>query len=239
MKKVHQLFIFALFLSIFQSCIFVDSDARLNPVNSDTRDFDLRGFDQLEIGNAFDIRVRQSGQFSIFVRGDRRDIEDLDVFVDRSGKLVMRYRNWRIRRYQMDVDITMPVLRGVDFSGATNSVIEGFGRTTDLDVQLSGASKSTIDGDWDAITLDISGASDLNLHGQGLNLSGNLSGASRIDAFDYPVDNADLDLSGASTARVLVGKSLKVKASGASTLRFRGNPEVRSNLSGSSTVKPD
>jgi len=236
MKKVSVIFIFSLF---FQSCIFIDGDARLNPVNSDSRNFDLRGFDQLQMGHAFDIQVRQSGQFSVAVRGDRRDIEDLDVFVDRNGKLVMQYRNWRIKRYQMDVDITMPILRGIDFSGATTSSIDGFGRTSDLDIQLSGASKSTIDGDWDFVTMDISGASDLILRGQGQRLNGDLSGASRLEAFDYPVDDADLDLSGASTARVLVGKNLKVKASGASTVRYRGNPDVRPNLSGSSTVKPD
>lgn len=237
MKKLQFLFIFVLLSGFFQSCVFIDG--RLEPLDNDSRTFDLRDFDQLEIGNAFDITVRQSGQFSIFVRGDRRDIQDLDVYVDRSGKLVMRYRNWRLRRYDMDVEITMPTLRGIDFSGATNSSISDFGNIRDLDVELSGASKSTIDGDWDRVNVNISGASDLNLRGQGLSLGGDLSGASRIDAFDYPVDNVDLGLSGASNARVLVGKTLKVDASGASTLRYRGTPEVRSNVSGGSTVKRD
>jgi Putative auto-transporter adhesin, head GIN domain len=238
MKKLSAIFLFAILLVFAQSCVFI-GEGTLAPLDSDSRNFDLRDFDQLEIGNAFDITVRQSGRFSIFVRGDRRDIQDLDVYVDRSGKLVMKYRNWRLRRYDMDVEITMPTLRGIDFSGATNSSVTGFGNIRDLDVELSGASKSTIDGDWDRVNVNISGASDLNLRGQGLSLGGDLSGASRLDAFDYPVDNADLDLSGASTARVLVGKTLKVSASGASTLRYRGNPDVRPNISGGSTVKPD
>jgi hypothetical protein len=239
MKKLQYLFVFALLSGFLQSCIFIDGDARLDPLNSDSRTFDVRNFDQLEMGNAFDITVRQSGQFSIFVRGDRRDIDDLEVFVDRNGKLVMRYRNWRLRRYDMEVDITMPVLTGVDFSGAITSTITGFGKIRNLEVALSGASKSAFDGDWERLNINVSGASNLILKGQGLSLGGDLSGASRLDAFDYPVDNADLDLSGASTARVLVGKSLKVSASGASTLRYRGNPDVRPNISGGSTVKPD
>jgi hypothetical protein len=238
MKKVSAIFLFVLSVTLLQSCIFI-GEGSLTPLNSDSRNFDLRDFDQLEIGNAFDVRVRQSGQFSIFVRGDRRDIEDLDVFVDRNGKLVMRYRNWRLRRYDMDVDITMPVLTGIDFSGATDATIDGFGNIRNLDIELSGASKSVIDGDWERINLDVSGASNLILHGQGLSLGGDLSGASRLDAFDYPVDNVDLGLSGASNARVLVGKTLKVNASGASDLRYRGTPEVRSTISGGSTVKKD
>lgn len=238
MKKSLVIFLFALLALFAQSCVFI-SEGTLTPLDPTSQTFNLRDFDQLEMGNAFDVRVRQSGQFSISVRGDRRDVQDLDVYVDRSGKLVMKYRNWRVRRYDMEVDITMPTLTEVDFSGATTSTIEGFTNGRTLDVELSGASKSVIDSDWDRINVDLSGASDLVLHGQGLTLAGELSGASRVDAFDYPVDNVDLDLSGASTARVLVGKTLRVNASGGSTLRYRGTPELRSNISGGSTVKPD
>lgn len=238
MKKSLVIFLFALLAVFAQSCVFI-SEGTLTPLDPTSQTFNLRDFDQLEMGNAFDVRVRQSGQFSISVRGDRRDVQDLDVYVDRSGKLVMKYRNWRVRRYDMEVDITMPTLTEVDFSGATTSTIEGFTNGRTLDVELSGASKSVIDSDWDRINVDLSGASDLVLHGQGLTIAGELSGASRVDAFDYPVDNVDLDLSGASTARVLVGKTLRVNASGGSTLRYRGTPELRSNISGGSTVKPD
>lgn len=238
MKRVSAIvFLFGVLASL-QSCVFI-SEGTLTPLDPTSQTFNLRDFDQLEMGNAFDVRVRQSGQFSISVRGDRRDVQDLDVYVDRSGKLVMKYRNWRVRRYDMEVDITMPTLTEVDFSGATTSTIEGFTNGRTLDVELSGSSKSVIDSDWDRINVDLSGASDLVLHGQGLTIAGELSGASRVDAFDYPVDNVDLDLSGASTARVLVGKTLRVNASGGSTLRYRGTPELRSNISGGSTVKPD
>ncbi|WP_428654825.1 head GIN domain-containing protein [Runella sp.] len=243
MKKLRvisaKLASFAFLLALLQSCIFIDGDTHLDPKNPDNQTFDLRDFDQLEMGNAFNVSVRRSGQFSIFVHGDRRDISDLEAFVDRNGKLVIRYRNYRIRRYDMDIDITMPTLRGVDFSGAVNSNIEGFTNTRDLDIELSGASKSTVDGDWERVYVDLSGASTLTLHGQGLSLTGDLSGASKLNGFDYAVDNVDLELSGASNANVLVDKTLKVDASGASSLRYRGSPEVRSNSSGGSSVKKD
>lgn len=243
MKKfkviISQLFVFGVMLAFLESCIYIDGNSRLNPIDSDTRTFNLRDFDQLEMGNAFDIKIRQSGTFSITADGDRRDLDDLEVFVDRNGKLVVRYRNWRVRRYNMDIDITMPTLRGVDFSGASRSTISGFGRTRSLDVKLSGASRSTIDGDWETLRMGISGASNLVLRGQGNILQGDLSGASRLDGFDFPVNEANIDLSGASTATVLVDKLLRVDAAGASTVRYRGNPDVRPNTSGGSTVRKD
>lgn len=97
----------------------------------------------------------------------------------------------------------------------------------------------TPDSDWGRVNVDLLGCIGACLHGQGLTLAGELSGALRIDAFDDTFDNVDLDLSGASAALVLVGKTLRVNASGDSTLRYGGTPELRSNISGVSTVKPD
>ncbi len=230
---------FVLVLGFLQSCIFINNDGLLEPKNPDTKTLNLRDFDRLEMESAFRVRVQQGSQFKVVAYGDRRDVSDLDAFVDRSGKLVIRYKNWRSRRYEMEIDITMPTLKEIDFSGAVNADIEGFSGARDMEIELSGASKANIDGDWERTDIDLSGASKLTLRGQGASLVGDLSGASTLEAFDYPVDYVDLELSGASDARVLVDKTLIVKASGASALRYRGRPDVRPDLSGGSTVKPD
>jgi Putative auto-transporter adhesin, head GIN domain len=230
-----------LMTGLLQSCIYIDgnNDGILAPGGTTDRTFRVDNFTRLEMGNAFNVTVRRAANFSLVATGDQTDIDDLEAFVSQNDVLVLRYRNRRARRYQMDVRVSMPDLRGIDFSGAVNSTIEGFDNLRVLDIKLSGASKSTAAVSSERVEIDLSGASQLNLRGSGLRLGGTLSGASRLDAFDYGVEDADLDLSGASTGRVLVSKSLIVRASGASDVRYRGNAEVRSNLSGSSTVRKD
>ncbi|MBU1820678.1 MAG: DUF2807 domain-containing protein, partial [Bacteroidetes bacterium] len=112
----------------------------------------------------------------------------------------------------------------------------GFPNLRNLDIVLSGASKSTYYGSAERLTLDLSGASQLDLSGTGTFLTGDLSGASQLYAFDYPVNEADLGLSGASRARVAVNNLLKVDASGASNVRYKGTPTLERQLSGGSTV---
>lgn len=230
--------LFVLVLIGLQSCVYINTrDNDIPPRGVVTRSLDLVNFDQLTMGSAFTIHVRQGSSFSVKATGELNDIEDLETSVNRSGVLEIRYRNtWRNRRERMDLDIVMPSLRGVDFSGASVSDVEGFENIRTLDYRLSGASKSVFIGSADRLTLDLSGAAELDLRGDGGVLVGKLSGASQVFAFDFMTQEADLNLSGASRARVRVAKLLKVDASGASSLRYQGTPTVDQRLSGGSTV---
>lgn len=65
-----------------------------------------------------------------------------------------------------------------------------------------------------------------------------LSGASRIRIEDYIVDDAVIDISGASSAEINAGGELDVTLSGASSLRYSGNPTLGDlNISGGSSLK--
>ncbi|WP_265988510.1 head GIN domain-containing protein [Larkinella insperata] len=222
-------------LVVLTSCDF----ERVGPYEEDDRTYGLTNFDRLDMGSAFNVTVREGSNFTIEARGNRRDLDDLDIYTS-NGTLHANYRNnHRNRRYDMRITIVMPTLRGVDFSGASRSEVYGFQGLRELDIKLTGASRAEFDVDADRTNIDLSGASDLDLMGASGILNGELSGASKLEAFDYPVDEAELDLSGASSARVRVAKRLDITASGASSVRYRGTPELRSRLSGSSTVRQD
>ncbi len=223
---------------VLNSCNIFLNDSIITPSSKTVeQEFRLTNFTRLEMGSAFVIKVRKGSPFAIFARGDQTDLNDLDVYVDRNGTLIARYKNVRSRRYRMDFDITMPDLQGVNFSGASNATIDGFRGLSSLDVSLSGATKTTFNGTADRMQINLSGASDLICVGSGVKVTGSLSGASVLSAFDYLIEDADLDLSGASSAQVAASKTLRVTASGASSLLYVGSPDIRQSLSGGSTVR--
>ncbi|WP_373514401.1 head GIN domain-containing protein [Persicitalea sp.] len=226
---------------VLQSCIYINTrDNDIAPRGVATRELNLTNFDQLAMGSAFSIRVKQGANFSIEATGELNDLDDLDASISRSNVLEIKYRNnWRKNRDRMDIDIVMPSLRGVDFSGASVSTIEGFENERTLDYRLSGASKSTFTGSTERLSLNLSGASELILNGKSGLVIGEISGASQLYAFDFPSDEVDLNLSGASRARVRVAKFLKVDASGASNVRYKGDPTVEQRLSGGSSVSKE
>lgn len=226
-------------ITALQSCVFnFDSNDRyVSPLGEVEQSFKAQGFDRLDMGNAFDIRVRQGTNFSIKVRGDQTDVDDLMVRV-KSSTLEIYYRNTRSRRYAMFVDIIMPTLRGVSFSGASTSTVDGF-KEQDLDINLSGASRGDFQLESKYITYDLSGASILTLTGDAFQTDGIASGASTLNAFSFVTDEAYIDATGASRVRVNVLKYLKAKASGASNVRYRGSPKVDYSTSGGSVVEKD
>jgi len=227
-------------LSLLSAALLISSCETEDPgpIQHDEKSFDVVDFDRLEMGDALHIEVEQGSAFSVHAEGDYRNLNDLEVY--KSGTtLVVRYDDNSNRRHETYITITMPTLNGVNFSGASFSTISGFESDQDLDFILSGASVSQLDAGYRQINLVVSGASDLVLRGLGDELQADVSGASVLSAFDYPVREATIRATGASQGKVTVTDELNATASGASSVLYRGNPSVTSSTSGSSTVRED
>ena len=235
MKKLFlPLFVYAFTLFSLQSCDSRYDD--LEPRGTSTHVFDLDNFNQLEMGNAFQVNVKAGNSYSVSATGELNDLDDLEIFT-KDSELIARYKEpWRNHPHKMTIDITMPSLSGVEFSGAVNANISGFKSSREIDFELSGASKCDFSGSAKTIEMDLSGASQLNLTGSGQFIDGELSGASELRSFNYQAEESDIKLSGASEGRLLVTRYLKVDASGASNLRYKGNPNIQKKVSGGSSV---
>jgi Putative auto-transporter adhesin, head GIN domain len=204
--------------------------------------FNLKDFEGLEIGSAFNIEVTQ-GNFKIVVEGSEEDLNNIEATVI-GGKLRIRHKDtkwsWTKNRKNLNLMVSMPTIKSIDFSGATNSTVSGFSNLDVLDLDLSGASKSNINLTARKINFDVSGATSLTLNGKAQYMTGEVSGASHIKATNFEVSEANIDASGASNIKVYVTQNLKIEASGASSIRYRGRPRnLISNTSGASSVKSE
>jgi hypothetical protein len=137
------------------------------------------------------------------VRGDT-----LKIYTD--GKISMQKK--------ASVKISMPEITGLDVSGASTVVVSNVKA--------------------DALELDASGASNITIDGEAKELVADASGASEIDAEELKVENAAVEASGASSATVSPANELKADASGASSIYYTGEPKnVVPKSSGASSVK--
>lgn len=204
-----------------------------------TRTLKVSDFSKLDMGSAFKINVEQGSSYRVTVTGREDDLDDLDYGVSR-GKLHIGYKNnsWTKNRQSVEVEITMPNLDGVDFSGACNAKVQGFRGGRGMDIDVSGASRVEMNFSADKVFVDLSGASRLTLMGRGEMLEGEMSGASSFDGQDFPVKEANIDASGASKASVVASSALQADASGASSIRYSGSvSQVRSSSSGAGSVR--
>jgi hypothetical protein len=233
MKTYITLFALALTF-LLSSCLEEDP----GPRQQDTRNYSIVDFDRVEAGYGLVVTISKSSTFSIQANGDRRNLDDL-VVTKSGNSLVLSFNDSRKRQYLTNITIMMPALRGVNFSGAVNGTVSGFGDNTLFDVALSGASLAQLEISATELNCTISGASQLRLSGKGEKLTGNISGASILSSFEFPVAAATLNVSGASNGRVSVSQQLKGTATGASLILYRGQPTVDVESSGESMVRKD
>lgn len=220
----------------FNSCVF-SSAVQSDPQGQETRTFNVDSFSHIEGGAAIHYTVQEGSSFAVEATGDKSDLDDLEVKV-RGAKLSIGYDSWGTKRYKMEIVITTPSLKGFDFSGASVVEIGAFsGGLSNLDAELSGASKLTMMADCESLKIDVSGASVMHLENSVKTLRVDASGASVVNGFDVNATEVYLDVSGASKINVSASDYLEVDASGASSVTYKGDPRVNQKSSGASRIR--
>lgn len=203
------------------------------------RSYNFSNFNKIEIGHYFDIDIRQGNSYNIKIIGEEEDLENVEINVDGEYLEIDMKRSFLkfLRRHRpIQIEIIMPNLEEVDFSGATTSTISGF-NMDEFKADIAGAASSDIDIITDRFFLDVSGASKVSLTGNTQLLDAEIRGASTLNAFNFIVTNANVEVTGASTLRLNVQNVLNAEVTGASDILYKGNPQVNSDVIGASSIK--
>ena len=222
-----------------------------------TEEMDFSEFTRIEVGSAFEVEITQSGSYSVSITADDNLFKYIDVSKQGETLKIDLTTLTLLEPTTLKAKITMPQLRGLGLSGATRGTVSGFSSTENLDLEVSGASSldlvdisvgdvksdisgaSKVTGDITAgdADFDVSGASTVQLEGSASDIVVDASGASRVKLAAFPVNNADIKLSGASSGTVNLDGKLDANLSGASKLEYIGELTMGDiNTSGASTL---
>jgi hypothetical protein len=195
-------------------------------------------FDRLELSHEITASV---------VRGSERRVK-VSVNENLRDRLTISASGDRVR-FGMDdgydyqhltalVEVTVPALQSIELGGASSANLTGFADSSvpRFDAEVSGASR--LDGQvaTDLLSLALSGASRADLAGNTRALALELSGASEAGLRGLEAQVASVELSGASSASVLVRGEVRGEASGASELVVHGGAVTNVETSGASSV---
>ncbi len=206
--------------------------------NLETEEYPFTDFTEVDIGSAFDFEIDQASSYSVSITADDNIIDHVQVSqVGQTLKIGFGLLR-PIGGVTLRASVTMPQLRGLTASGATRGTVSGFSSTEDLDIGVSGASRVTGDITAGNVVFDISGASSIQLEGSANDMDATASGASHLNLDDFVVNDADVNLSGASSGTVNLDGRLDANLSGASNLWYIGEPTMGDiDTSGASAVR--
>ncbi|MEL7562874.1 head GIN domain-containing protein [Dehalogenimonas sp. 4OHTPN] len=253
MKKILTLLVTASLAVTAAGCFPFGSIIGRGPV--ETRTFDLSGFSRVEVSSTFDAEISRGSAFSVTVTTNENIFDYLDLEVN-GDTLLVRLKSGSYTVANLDAGITMPDLKALEVSGASEASVSGFNFNHDLDLKVSGASSITVENvksgnvnieasgasrvkgslECGDARLNVSGASNADLSGLGRNLDVTASGASHITLRDFSGAEVKVNFSGASSGTVNASGRLDVQLSGASSLRYFGNPAIGDvNVTGGSS----
>lgn len=192
----------------------------------------LSDYDELEIRGLFDVRINQDEEYSVELIGEEKEKEKYSVS-QHGNTLTIEYDNdnkkfdWKSNPLNMDrikINITMPRLESLDLKGSGDVVFFGFNSDN---FELSALGAVDIDGQINAhdVVINLAGASELELRGEGNTMEATIQGASQLKAYGFSTENASVEANGASSAKVFVTRRIEIREGIASKVSYRGDPE--------------
>lgn len=176
-------------------------------------------FNQIEVSGDVEIKLVKGDQQSIYISTNNSttrletDVYDSTLYISSKDKYV--------------VTITTDQLRRLSISNASKVIFEDKFDIKDLQLNMDGVSEASIDlQSAKNITTHLLGASKLTLKGKTDSLSLHTSGVSNIDALELQTNITTARAEDSSNIRVNTQKQLKAYAFGLSTISYQGNPII-------------
>ena len=198
----------------------------------------VSNFTKLDVGGAFKIYLSQGDQEKLLIEADKDEMGEIVTEVIGNKLKIYTKSGWGGRYHDMSIYLTFKDLEYIDFSGAVEVIGENVLAFSELEMDVSGAAEIDMEMKAERFEAEFSGASELDFRGTCKIGYIELSGATEIDAEGLEFQDLNIELSGASDAKVWATGTLKIDASGASDIRYKGSPKVSIDESGASSVKP-
>jgi phage shock protein PspC (stress-responsive transcriptional regulator) len=195
-------------------------------------EFGLRDFNSIDIRGLFDARIERGDNYAVQLDGPESVKKHYKIHVE-GETLMIDYDDdhdffWKrnfSRDRKLQLKIIMPGLREVDVKGAGELKLSGFNED-EMDIDLLGAVVAEGQISVRNLNLNLTGASTLELSGEGDFLEADVTGASGLKAYGYEVERGVIEAHGASSAKVFVTERLEIKKGIASSVSHRGSPEI-------------
>lgn len=189
------------------------------------RNYSSTGFSKISAGETFRIKVTKGEQFQVKATGCSSDLDDLRVVNGTGGILSFEYDRFVNDRQPVDITVVLPHLVSIQLNGAARAEISGFGgQQSVIRNVLTGVSECNMTGTGINAQVDLSGTSVLHLSGDTESLYGSISGAARLHGYDVKATEVDISTSGTARAYVQPTQMIFAEASGESRVYYRGNP---------------
>jgi len=198
-------------------------------------------FDRVVVDGAGQIRLLQDDRDEVFVPGNARAQEAVDVRLDGRSLRIELPGGWKFWKSGGGalVEVRLRHLSKLTIAGSNDVFAPGPFSGDQLSVSMAGMGQVRFDQlKFGQLNVEISGAGEGQLNGQVDRLRLNVSGKGKIAADQLRTGAADVSISGVGNASLWAVNNLRVQISGAGHVDYWGDPAVSKSISGFGSVDP-
>ena len=139
----------------------------------------------------------------------------------------------------VSITITTNDLSAIEIHGSSNVITLTEFTGDDLYLDIKGSGDMDLDIEYNSLAANIDGSGKIEMFGSADVMNVAIDGSGDIRAFEFPVKNSTIDISGSGDARVDVSDFLRVDIDGSGDVIYQGTPGTEVNISGSGDVRRD
>lgn len=204
------------------------------------KEYDLDKFENIKVDSQVDIEYTVGEEISVKAKMHENFLENMSIFVEDNqlvidNKTSFSYEDLEPEEYPK-IHITAPSVNKLELMGTTNFVSTTPIISNFFNLKTYGGVNCKLVLDTDEAQLDINGGTDVKISGRANKVECAIKEAGDLDTFDLLVNNMDLNLSGASSAKVNVSDTLDIDVTGTGEVFYKGTAKVTQNVSGTADV---
>lgn len=181
-------------------------------------------FSEIEAGSAFVLVLEQGPEYTVTVETDDNYLDRIETIV-KDNRLNITSLGMK-NPGALKVWISSPDIKVIELYGAARLTAIGSIESTQLKINLSGASRAEIAQNSELLNTNLSGASKLKLSGNTSKHISIISGASDLNALNMNTINTELRISGAGKATINSTDEINAEISGASSFSYWDNGQL-------------
>jgi len=210
----------------------------------------LQSFDKIELSDNFVVEIYQADKESLWLEADENLINYISYEVD-NDVLTFEVKDNKVLVPQNQILIKLYVvyIESIDISGTGQVSVYGL-KTDKLNVIMSsgtvleadsidvgefyyesnGSTNASIDGMLSSVVLRQVGSGEIDISGFGEYISISQEGSGLVNAINFVVQNADVNLIGSGLIYCNSESTLNVTVEGTGRVFYKGNPTITKNL---------
>jgi hypothetical protein len=197
-------------------------------------------FDNVVVDGVGQVRLVQGDRDEVFVPGDARAQEDVDVRLSGTRIKIDLPGGWKFWNNGSGalVEVRVRHLSRLTMSGANDVIAPGPISGGQLTINMAGSGLARFDQlQVGQLNFEVSGAGEGQLIGKVDHLRLSVSGKGKIGADQLQAGSADVSISGVANAVLWAVHDLRVRISGAGHVDYWGQPTLMKSISGFGSVE--